>query len=220
MRKKPKGSTELIKMENFLAVDDKMDIHSKDFEKIMFIYSVAIKEIKNKLEIMQDEFKILYNYDLIDHINYRIKTPESIKTKMEKKNLQLEYKEMIKYINDIAGVRVVCPLKKDIFSIKEFIENIPGIHILKEKDYVNNPKKSGYSSYHIIAEVPVSLSSKFMYVKVEIQIRTMAMDFWASLEHKLKYKSKQKVTNATSKELVSCAKVIQKLDKKMMLLNN
>ena len=186
MKKKPKGSTELIKMENFLAVDDKVDIHSKDFEKIMFIYSVAIKEIKNKLEIMQDEFKILYNYDLIDHINYRIKTPESIKTKMEKKNLQLEYKEMIKYINDIAGVRVVCPLKKDIFSIKEFIENIPGIHILKEKDYVNNPKKSGYSSYHIIAEVPVSLSSKFMYVKVEIQIRTMAMDFWASLEHKLK----------------------------------
>ena len=116
--------------------------------------------------------------------------------------------------------RVVCPHKKDIFSIKEFIENIPGIHILKEKDYVNNPKKSGYSSFHIIAEVPVSLSSKFMYVKVEIQIRTMAMDFWASLEHKLKYKSKQKVTNATSKELVSCAKVIQKLDKKMMLLNN
>ena len=217
--KKPKGNNELIKMENFLETDDKINIHSKTFEKIMFIYSVAIKELKNKIEIMQDEYKILYDYDLIDHINTRIKSPESIEKKMLKRNIPLQYKNMIEEINDIAGIRVICPLKKDIYSIKEFIENIPGLRVIKEKDYITNPKKSGYTSYHLIVEVPISLSRKLMYVKVEIQIRTMAMDFWASLEHKMKYKPKTEISKTASKELVSYAKMIQKLDQKMMILS-
>lgn len=218
--KKPKGNNELIKMENFLETDDKINIHSKTFEKIMFIYSVAIKELKNKIEIMQDEYKILYDYDLIDHINTRIKSPESIEKKMLKRNIPLQYKNMIEEINDIAGIRVICPLKKDIYSIKEFIENIPGLRVIKEKDYITNPKKSGYTSYHLIVEVPISLSRKLMYVKVEIQIRTMAMDFWASLEHKMKYKPKTEISKSASKELVSYAKMIQKLDQKMMILSS
>lgn len=218
--KKPKGNNELIKMENFLETDDKINIHSKTFEKIMFIYSVAIKELKNKMEIMQDEYKILYDYDLIDHINTRIKSPESIEKKMSKRNIPLQYKNMIEEINDIAGIRVICPLKKDIYSIKEFIENIPGLRVIKEKDYITNPKKSGYTSYHLIVEVPISLSRKLMYVKVEIQIRTMAMDFWASLEHKMKYKPKTEISKTASKELVSYAKMIQKLDQKMMILSS
>ena len=218
--KKPKGNNELIKMENFLETDDKINIHSKTFEKIMFIYSVAIKELKNKMEIMQDEYKILYDYDLIDHINTRIKSPESIEKKMLKRNIPLQYKNMIEEINDIAGIRVICPLKKDIYSIKEFIENIPGLRVIKEKDYITNPKKSGYTSYHLIVEVPISLSRKLMYVKVEIQIRTMAMDFWASLEHKMKYKPKTEISKSASKELVSYAKMIQKLDQKMMILSS
>ena len=218
--KKPKGNNELIKMENFLETDDKINIHSKTFEKIMFIYSVAIKELKNKMEIMQDEYKILYDYDLIDHINTRIKSPESTEKKMLKRNIPLQYKNMIEEINDIAGIRVICPLKKDIYSIKEFIENIPGLRVIKEKDYITNPKKSGYTSYHLIVEVPISLSRKLMYVKVEIQIRTMAMDFWASLEHKMKYKPKTEISKTASKELVSYAKMIQKLDQKMMILSS
>lgn len=218
--KKPKGNNELIKMENFLETDDKINIHSKTFEKIMFIYSVAIKELKNKMEIMQDEYKILYEYDLIDHINTRIKSPESIEKKMLKRNIPMQYKNMIEEINDIAGIRVICPLKKDIYSIKEFIENIPGLRVIKEKDYISNPKKSGYTSYHLIVEVPISLSRKLMYVKVEIQIRTMAMDFWASLEHKMKYKPKTEISKSASKELVSYAKMIQKLDQKMMILSS
>ena len=106
-----------------------------------------------------------------------------------------------------------------LYNIREFLENIPGVNVIKEKDYITTPKKSGYSSYHMILEVPVTLSQKFMYVKVEVQIRTLAMDFWASLEHKIKYKSKKEVTKSVSKELVACAKTIQKLDHKMMLLN-
>lgn len=138
---------------------------------------------------------------------------------MKDKNLNYTYKDMIKNINDIAGIRVICPIQKDIYSIRNLIMNIPGIKILKEKDYVKNPKKSGYSSYHMIVEIPVTLSQNLMYVKVEIQIRTLAMDFWASIEHGLKYKTDKEITKATSKELVQCAKIINKLDNKMMLLN-
>lgn len=210
---------DLKKIENLMEIEKNIEINSKEFEKIMFIYKVAIKEINTKLEILKDEFKLFYEYDLIDHINTRIKSPESITKKMKDKNLNYTYKDMIKNINDIAGIRVICPIQKDIYSIRNLIMNIPGIKILKEKDYVKNPKKSGYSSYHMIVEIPVTLSQNLMYVKVEIQIRTLAMDFWASIEHGLKYKTDKEITKATSKELVQCAKIINKLDNKMMLLN-
>lgn len=211
---------ELQRIENFLETNEKIDVNGKMFKKIMFIYSVAQKEIENKLETLKNEFELFYDYELIDHINSRIKKPESIMSKMENKELKYTYKEMIRNINDIAGIRVICPLKEDIYTIRNLISNLPGIKILKEKDYVSKPKKSGYSSYHMILEVPIRLSKSLLYVKVEIQIRTMAMDFWASLEHKMKYKSKEQVTKSKSKELIQYAKVISKLDNKMMLLNN
>ena len=180
---------------------------------------MAIKELKTKIEILKDEFKTFYQYDLIDHIETRIKTPESILAKMKKKNIAFTYKEMIENINDIAGVRIVDPLKKDVFSTVELIKKIPGINILKEKDYMTHPKKSGYASYHLIVEVPVTLSRQNLYVKVEIQIRTLAMDFWSTLEHKMKYKTQEELSKQEAKEWVNCAKMINKLDNKMMLLN-
>ena len=176
--------------------------------------------LQTKIEIIQAEYKLFYNYDLIDHINTRIKKPESIMQKMKKRNLELNYHEMIENINDIAGVRIICPLKKDIFSIRNLVQKLPGINIITEKDYVTHPKESGYSSYHLIVEVPVTLSQNIVYVKVEIQIRTIAMDFWASLEHKMKYKPEEEIDKKSSKEWVNCAKAIQKLDNRMMLLNN
>lgn len=163
---------------------------------------------------------MFYDYDLIDHINERIKSKESISKKMTKKGIDFTYSKMIENINDIAGVRVICPLKKDIYTIRKLITNLPGIKVLKEKDYITNPKKSGYSSYHMILEVPVTLSKNSVYVKVEVQIRTMAMDFWASLEHKMKYKNNKDVSKNVSKELVQCAKIVNKLDNKMLLLNS
>ena len=213
-------SSELQKIENFLKTDENIEINSKNFEKIMFIYKVAIKEIENKLDILKQESKIFYDNDLIDHINTRIKAPESITTKMKNKGLEYTYKEMIENINDIAGIRVICPLKKNVYSIRNLITNLPGIKILKEKDYIANPKKSGYSSYHMIVEIPVKLTQKEIYVKCEIQIRTLAMDFWASFEHKVKYKSEQQISKKASKELVTCAKMINKFDNKMIALKN
>ncbi len=208
----------LIKIENILATNEPIKVQEKTFEKLMFIYSVAIKELTTKLEILKDEFSIFYNYELMDHIKTRIKKPNSIIKKMKDKNYELTYEKMIQNINDIAGVRVIVPLKNDIYTIRNLLSGIPGLHILKEKDYVTNPKKSGYMSYHLIVEVPINLSQKLIYVKVEIQIRTIAMDFWASIEHKAKYKTKDKPSKKCSKELIECAKMISKLDDKMMYL--
>lgn len=218
MAKHPKKEN-LLQINNFLEEKQKIEVNDKTFNKVMFIYSVAMKELVTKLEIIKEEFKVFYDYELIDHINTRIKTPESILKKMEDKKCEYTYIEMINNINDIAGVRVICPLKKDIFSIRNLILNLPGIRVLKEKDYVTKPKKSGYSSYHLILEIPVTLSQKTIYVKVEVQIRTMAMDFWASIEHRAKYKPEGELTKKASKELVSYAKLINKIDNNMMILN-
>jgi putative GTP pyrophosphokinase len=219
----------ITKMEEFMRENDlmiiercienkneKLDVKEEPFEKLMFFYKSALKQLELQMNIIKDEFKLIYNYDLIDHIDTRIKEPKSIVKKMEKKKYDKTYLNLIEKINDIAGIRIVCTLKDDIFFIRDLVKQIPDIHILKEKDYVTNPKESGYSSYHMIVEVPVKLTQKTIYVKCEIQIRTLAMDFWASFEHKVKYKTKNDVNPKMSKELVSCAKMINKFDTKMI----
>lgn len=218
MKPKKTKANNLIKVENLVDYHQALEVEGKTFEKLMFIYSIAMKEVENKIKIFQEEFKIFEDYDLIHKIDTRIKTPESIMHKMKKKKVELTFKGMIENINDIAGVRVVCSLKKDIFTIKDLIQKLPGIHIIKEKDYITYPKKSGYSSYHLIVEVPVTLSKNKFYVKVEIQIKTVAMDFWASLEHKMKYKATKKISKKQAKEWINCAKIINKLDNAMMVL--
>ena len=208
--------TDLIKIKNFIDYDKKIQKNDKKFEKLMFIYKMAIKELETKIEIIKDEFKLFYDYDLIDHINKRIKTPNSIMKKMKDKELECTYKDMVENINDIAGIRVICPLKKDIFSIKNMIQKLPGIKTIKEKDYITNPKKSGYSAYHLVLGVTEVLSQSIIYVKVEVQIKTMAMDFWSSLEHKMKYKTNREITKKISKEWIAYAKMVNKLDNKIM----
>ena len=218
MEKPKEIVTDLEQLENLIDYNKKIKESDETFKKIMSIYAMALKEMSTKVEIYKDEFKMFYNYDLIDHINFRIKSPESIMKKMQDKGVKLTYKEMIENINDIAGLRVICPVQKDIYSIKNLIQNIPGIQTLKEKDYVAHPKKCGYKSYHIILAVPVVLSKKLIYVKVEVQIRTMAMDVWATIEHKMRYKPEQELTEKQSKEWSNCAKAINKVDKKLEYL--
>lgn len=219
MKPKKQESTDLVNLKNFLDYNKKLRKEDKTFQKLMFIYEMAIKELNTKVEIMKEEYKVLYDYDLIDHINSRIKNPESIIQKMRDKECKLTYKEMIANVNDIAGLRIISPLKKDIFSVKNLLQKLPGVQTIKEKDYITNPKKSGYSAYHIILGVPIVLAQQVIYVKVEVQIRTMAMDFWSNLEHKMKYKPKEEPDKKTSKEWVSYAKMVNKLDNKIMLLN-
>lgn len=155
--------------------------------------------------------------NLIDHVKYRIKSPKSIVNKMKKKKYNLTYKEMINKVNDIAGIRIICPFQENVYTVRELLLENPNIRILNEKDYIQFPKKSGYSSLHLIVEVPVKTDMGKIYVKAEIQIRTMAMDFSASLEHELKYKNNN-VTKSASKRLLKAAKVMKKLDYEMSVL--
>lgn len=136
-----KEKNELITMATLLKKDEKIERNTKTFEKIMFLYSIASKELETKLEIIKEEFKLFYDYELIDHIQTRIKKPDSIANKMKTRGLPLTYQDMIENINDIAGIRVICPLKKDVFTVRDLVRKIPGVKVIKEKTIYTIPKK-------------------------------------------------------------------------------
>lgn len=213
------NSEYLIKLENNLVNSETIDINDQNFQKMMFLYNSALKEIKTKMEILQEELKIFSNYEPIEYISMRIKKPESILEKLKRKNLAPTYGNMFEEITDIAGIRIVCNFKKDVYKLVEIIEDFQDIRILNRKDYLKKPKKSGYMSYHLVIEVPVNFSSGIMFVKVEIQLRTLGMDFWATLEHKLKYKN-SKITKTESNNLIKYAKIINSIDENMLTISN
>lgn len=217
---KNKERNSLLKIDNFLESSEKINPSDENFNKLMFVYSAALKQLETKMEILKDEFEFFYGMSVIDHTMSRIKKPESIIKKLESKNCDLTYRNLVENINDIAGLRVVCSFKNDIFTIVDVLKNMPDLNIISEKDYVTKPKKSGYSSYHMVVEVPVPFMKQIIPVKSEIQIRTMAMDFWASLEHDLKYKTNNKISKKVSNELVKCAKIINQMDNQMITINN
>lgn len=197
-----------------------INVKEQEFQKIMRIYEMAMEQVKHNLKDVQDDLSNFYQYDVINNINCRIKTPNSIIKKMKRKHYDLNYKNLIENVEDIAGIRVVCPFKSDITKVVEIIKENPNLEILQEKDYISSPKKSGYSGYHIIAQTPVNIGNAFANVKTEIQIRTMAMDFWSSTEHKLKYKAKNKLSKADSKKMIKYAKLINKMDNEMARIHN
>ena len=186
-----------------------------EYKRLTLMYGAALKQLETKIEVINNEFKTLHRYNPIEHVTSRIKSKESINKKLKKKGLEPTYENLVKTINDVAGIRIICSFIPDIYKIVEMFDNMQDITVLKKKDYVTTPKESGYSSYHLIVSVPVSLSIGTINVKVEIQIRTMAMDFWASLEHKINYKYDKQIPKNVRKELKECAKMTQKLDKRM-----
>ena len=204
-----------IKSNEIVPIDTKND----NFKTLMNIYETAMFQVKDELDVVKDNLNSSNNYDVINTINYRLKNPDSILEKMERKNYGLNYNNLIRNINDVAGIRVVCPFKSDIIKIKESIENIDNIEILEEKDYITNPKKSGYSGFHIIVQTPVMVGNNQAKVKTEIQIRTMAMDFWATTEHKIKYKAKSKISKIDARKMRRYSTVINVLDDKINNIN-
>lgn len=185
------------------------------FQKIMMIYESAIKMIETKLEVLSKEYKITGQRNPIDSVRSRIKTPVSIAHKLEKRNLPISFSSMTENLCDIAGIRVICPYISDIYLAKDILLKQPDIKLISEKDYIQTPKESGYRSLHIVVEVPVYLSNTEHNVKVEIQLRTIAMDFWASLEHELRYKTSGIVPETIKKELFQCAETIAMTDRQM-----
>lgn len=187
--------------------------------EVNLVYSAALKQIQTKLDILNDEFQA-NKYNPIEHIKSRIKSPDSIVKKLRKDGYESTIENMVKYVNDIAGVRVICSFTSDIYKIAEILASQSDIHVISVKDYLKNPKPSGYQSYHMIVTVPVYLSNRVVDVKVEIQIRTVALDFWASLEHKIKYKFEGNAPQHIKESLVYCAQMISALDDEMLSLNN
>lgn len=185
-----------------------------EFVLIRNTYYSAIREISTKLEILDDEFHVRYDYSPIHHMECRLKSPKSMFEKMERKGYDVSM-ESINKITDIAGIRVICNYIDDVYAVAALLLQQDDIKLLRRRDYIKEPKPSGYRSLHLVVEVPVFLSDKTEHVPVEIQFRTIAMDTWASLEHELKYKQKGVVTKEIEQELVSCAESMAEVDRTM-----
>ncbi len=191
----------------------------EDWETLILLYNSALKEIGTKVDILNDEFQHIHQYNPIEHVKMRVKTSESIVRKLKRKGFEATVQNMQNYVSDIAGVRIICSFTSDIYRIAEMIRNQSDLNILETKDYILFPKESGYKSYHMIVTVPIFLSDSVYDTKVEIQIRTVAMDFWASLEHKMNYKFDSNVPEHIKQELYDCAKMVSDLDERMLKLN-
>ena len=189
------------------------------WKSTMFLYSSALKSINTKIEILNNEFIQLYNYTPIEHVTSRLKTPESIVKKLKNDGVDVTIENMVNHLNDIAGVRIICSFMSDIYPIADMIAKQADITVLHVKDYIKFPKTNGYKSYHMVVSVPVYLSDGKVDTKVEIQIRTIAMDFWAALEHKIAYKFEGQAPENLEAELKACADMVDILDAKMFSLN-
>lgn len=197
-----------------------LDYESIDsWETLIFLYKSALKEVGTKIEILNDEFQHIHKYNPIEHVKSRIKKPESIVKKLKRDGHESTLENMVRYVNDIAGIRITCSFTSDIYRIADMIAKQSDLRILSLKDYIKNPKESGYQSYHMILTVPIFLSDQVVDTKVEVQIRTVAQDFWASLEHKIYYKFEGNAPEYISKDLRNCARIVSELDEKMLSLN-
>ncbi len=191
----------------------------EEWKKVMLMYDSALKEVNTKLEILNEEFKLNHQYNPIEHITSRMKSPQSIAKKLRHNGRELTVENIVKYVNDVAGIRIICSFTSDIYRIADLIAKQSDVQVLKVKDYIMFPKSNGYTSYHMIISVPIYLSNTMVNVKAEIQIRTIAMDFWASLEHKIYYKFEGNAPERIRKELKECADIVSYLDHKMLTLN-
>lgn len=198
--------------------DEAIDIDSKQYNDLLRIYEIAMNQVMDTLSRVKNRINSIYGYSIIENITGRVKTKESINKKLIKKNIPQTYVALVDNVNDIAGVRVICPIEVDIDSVVNIIKRLPNINVIEEKDYILNPKKSGYKAYHMIVETPVKINGETLVMKVEIQIRTTAMDFWAEMEHEIRYKSDKKMTKMDSKKLTWYATKLEKLQEKIIKL--
>ncbi|SEH36723.1 putative GTP pyrophosphokinase [Ruminococcus flavefaciens] len=201
--------------DNSESVKEKFAHVFYDFLQLSHLYDSAIEVVKTYLGILDNEFSVKFQRNPIHNIESRLKSPQSIIGKLQKKDLPITTEAARKNLLDLAGIRVTCYYITDIYAIVEMLSRRDDFTVIKRKDYIKNPKPSGYRSYHMILNVPVYLSSHKEYAPVEIQIRTMAMDFWASLEHQLKYKTSSDIPHEISEELKECAERIAQTDLQM-----
>jgi len=187
----------------------------QDFLELRQLYNAAIREVRAKLETLDEEFHVRYNYNPIHHIESRLKTPQSIVEKLKRKGYEVSIESMRKNLTDVAGIRVICNYIDDIYTIAELLLRQDDITLIRKRDYIAKPKENGYRSLHLVIQVPIFLSDRKELVPVEVQIRTIAMDCWASLEHNLMYKSAKPLPDYLIAQLKECAEAISDIDLKM-----
>lgn len=207
-------------MENTTFEDlEQLKTTKNELTRFMMTYKFAIDEVNTKLNILKEEFQYIHDYNPIEHSISRVKSPESILKKAYRKNCGLSLAAIKENIQDIAGIRITCSFISDIYKVSEMITKQRDITVIERKDYIQNPKPNGYQSLHLIIKIPVFMSDRVEHTFVEIQIRTIAMDFWASLEHKIYYKFNKEVPERITRELKEAAVSATELDKKMERLH-
>lgn len=208
-------------MEGKNTVDLKQLKTSKvELTRFLMSYKFALDELNTKIDILKQEFQYIHDYNPIEHVKSRVKSPESIVKKIYRKGYELSLHSIKENIKDIAGIRIVCSFISDIYKLSEMLQNQRDIKTIKCNDYIKNPKPNGYQSLHLILEIPVFMSDRTENVCVEVQIRTIGMDFWASLEHKIYYKYNKEVPQKLRDELKEAANTVAQLDKKMENIND
>jgi len=193
---------------------------AQGFVLMRYRYQSALREVRTKLEILNDEFQMQHSRNPIHHMEYRIKSPESIAQKLTRKGLPLTADAAQEHLHDIAGIRVVCAYLNDVYTIAQLLTSQDDVRLLETRDYIQSPKENGYRSLHLIVEIPVFLSSGKLLLPVEVQIRTIAMDFWASLEHQLRYKETVAVPDTLNRQLHDAAERIAALDGEMQHIHD
>ena len=196
---------------------------TKPFQELMMMYSCAIKEVSTKLEVLNAEFSVRYKRNPISSIKSRVKSPVSIYNKLKRRGLPISINSVVDNLNDVAGIRVICSFIDDIYDIAGMLASQDDVTVVQIKDYIKNPKDNGYRSYHMILEIPVFFSQFRRIMRVEVQIRTIAMDFWASLEHQMRYKKnleEDRAFDVIGKELFECAKIIEETDVRMQKIRD
>jgi len=191
-----------------------------ELTRFIMLYKFALDELETKIAILIQEFQLLHDYNPIEHTKSRIKKPESILRKLKRKGVPISLASIKEHVKDMAGMRIICSFISDIYRISDMLQNQRDITVLEVQDYIKNPKPNGYQSLHLLVEIPVFMSDCEERVCVEVQIRTMAMDFWASLEHKIYYKYKKEVPSYLLQELKTAADTVTALDQKMELIHN
>ena len=193
----------------------KLENVAGDFRNLMMQYECAMLEVQTKLEVLNKELSIKNSRNPFESIKCRLKSPESIFGKLERRGIDFSVENVEKNLNDIAGIRVICSFPDDIYMLVDSLTAQDDIILVEKKDYIVNPKPNGYRSLHLILDIPIFLTEEKKHMRVEVQFRTIAMDFWASLEHKLKYKKNIENAESISEELKYCADIISQLDRRM-----
>ena len=206
----------IVNVPDVVQVPDVWINEARQFRMAMMMYACAIREVKTKLEVLNDELSIKNQRNPIEMIKSRVKKPMSILEKLQRRGLPVSVESMVKNLDDVAGIRIICSFVDDIYEVAEMLVRQDDVTVIAIKDYIKNPKKNGYRSLHLVVEIPIFLSNEKKPMRVEVQIRTIAMDFWASLEHEIHYKKFSNSNVEAVKQLTECADVIYETDMKML----